>query len=172
MFIRFLTERRASSRIEPLLWNIQAFQVQSWQLSVNFNFFGWRRHYVNLCNPRYHHGLLEISCLDPFFLRFLNWSPLLLDYLILLRIHSYSIYFGLFHECNHLLLFLQRLFFDLKDCLRFTFDWGLFIALIDLSETLIEVVVQATVLEVLGGGTGSELLRALYQGGGLIDDVV
>ena len=70
---------------------------------------------------------------------------------------------------------MQRLFFDLMDGL-FTFDWGLFIALIDLFETLIEVVHHATVvLEVHGGhtdSTGCELLRALNQGGRLIDDVV
>jgi len=46
----------------------------------------------------------------------------------------------------------------------FTFGWGLFIGLIDLSETLIEVFL-VTILEVLGGqpgGTRVELLRGLY----------
>jgi hypothetical protein len=99
----------------------------------------------------------------------------LLDCLIFLRFLSFSTDFGLLYGCINWLPFLQRLFFDLMDGL-FTFDWGLFIALIDLFETLIEVVHHATVvLEVQGGhsdGTGCELLRALSQGGRLIDDVV
>ena len=175
IFIRFLADRGASPRIIGLLRDIQAFQVQSWQLSVCFNFFGWRRHYVNLCNPRHHDRLRESSALDPFSLRFFNLRPLLLDCLIFLRFLSFSTDFGLFHGCINWLPFLQRLFFDLMHGL-FTFDWGLFIALIDLFETLIEVVHHATVvLEVQGGhtdSTGCELLRALNQGGRLIDDVV
>ena len=175
-FSRCLTYRRASPRIETFLRDIQAFQVQIWRLYVCFNFFGWRRHYVNLYNPRHHDRLRESPALDPFSLRLLNWRPLLLIRLIFLRLISYSTDFRLFHGCIHWLLFLQRLFFDLRDG-WFLFDWGLFIALIDLFETLIEVVHhQATVvLEVHGGhtdGTGCELLRALNQGGRLIDDVV
>jgi hypothetical protein len=68
---------------------------------------------------------------------------------------------------------LQRLLFFLKDG-WFAFNWGLFIGLVNLSETLIEVVL-VNILKVLGDhsdGTGSELLRALYQGGCLIDYVV
>jgi hypothetical protein len=68
---------------------------------------------------------------------------------------------------------LQRLLFFLKDG-WFSFNWGLFIGLVNLSETLIEVVL-VNILKVLGDhsdGTGSELLRALNQGGCLIDYVV
>ena len=84
---------------------------------------------------------------------------------------------GHLSECKLRLLFKHRFFFfDLKDIWWwFAFGWGgLFIGLIDLFETLVEVVPK-TILQVLGNhseGTGRELMRVLDQGGGLIDYIV